>query len=143
MALINIPVWFHHWRSWYQTISWILLFSSFIPLGLGLDALRRRGGPRDPNARPELELLAFERTSRLVSEGVFRYIRHPLYCSLLLLAWGLFFKSPSPIGVALAAVATLSLLLTARADEAECLQTFGTEYRNYMQRTKMFLPYVF
>ena len=84
-------------------------------------ALRRRG-QADPKARADTELLAFERTTKLVTVGIFRYIRHPMYCSLLLLTWGLFFKDPSSTGAALASAATLSLLLTAKADEAECIR---------------------
>ena len=66
-----------------------------------------------------------------------------MYCSLLVLTWGLFFKDPSSTGAALASAATLSLVLTAKADEAECIGAFGDDYRNYMKRTRMFIPYVF
>jgi protein-S-isoprenylcysteine O-methyltransferase Ste14 len=140
LALVNVPVWFRRWLSWNQIISWILLFLSLIPLTLGVHGLRR-GGRADPNARGDSDLLALERTTKLVSVGIFRYIRHPMYCSLLLLTWGLFFKDPSVVGGSLAFAATLGLLLTAKADEAECLRAFGNDYRNYMQRTRMFIPY--
>ena len=141
LTLLNAPVWFRRWLSWNQIISWILLLVSFIPLGLGIGGLRLRG-QADPIARGDRALLAFERTTKLVVVGVFRYIRHPMYCSLLLLTWGLFFKGLSAVGGVLASAATLCLLLTARADEAECLRAFGNDYRNYMQRTRMFIPYV-
>jgi len=141
LLLLNAPLWFRRWLSWNQIISWLLLLVSFIPLGLGVGGLRGRG-QADPKARRDSELLAFERTTKLVDVGVFQYIRHPMYCSLLLLTWGLFFKDPSPTGAALASAATLSLVLTAKADEAECIEAFGDEYKNYMQRTRMFIPYV-
>jgi protein-S-isoprenylcysteine O-methyltransferase Ste14 len=35
------------------------------------------------------------------------------------------------------------LWLTAKRDEAECLQQFGEAYRDYMQRSRMFIPWVF
>ena len=91
----------------------------------------------------EPQLLAFEKTSTLVTTGIYRYIRHPLYSSLFLLAWGVFFKASTWIGGILAAAATVLLYVTARADEAECLQFFGSAYHNYMSRNKRFLPYVF
>ena len=91
----------------------------------------------------EPQLLAFEKTSTLVTTGIYRYIRHPLYSSLLLLAWGVFFKALTWIGGILAAAATVLLYVTARADEAECLQYFGSAYHNDMSRSKRFLPYVF
>jgi protein-S-isoprenylcysteine O-methyltransferase Ste14 len=122
-------------------LSWTLLVVSLVPLVLGVPALRRRTAGAQ-QTRIEPELLGFEKTGSLISEGVFKYIRHPLYCSLLLLAWGLFFKAPSWVAGLLGAAATIFLLLTARADERECMTTFGDDYRSYMHRTKMFIPYV-
>jgi protein-S-isoprenylcysteine O-methyltransferase Ste14 len=141
LSILNAPVWFRSWLSRNQIISWIMLLVSLIPLALGVGGLRRRGQP-DPKARADTGLLAFERTTQLVSAGIFGYIRHPMYCSLLLLTWGLFFKDLSTGSAALASAGTLSLLLTAKADEAECLRAFGNDYRNYMQRTRMFIPHL-
>jgi protein-S-isoprenylcysteine O-methyltransferase Ste14 len=49
---------------------------------------------------------AIEKTTILVTTGAYRYIRHPLYSSLLFLAWGIFFKAPSWPGGLLALAAT-------------------------------------
>ena len=141
LVLMNAPVWFRRWLSWNQIVSWILLMASIVPLVLGVDGLRRRG-QADPNARADAALLAFERTTRLVAVGVFRYIRHPMYSSLLLLTWGVYFKKPSAVATALACASTTALLLTVKADEAECLEAFGLQYRDYMNRTRMLIPYV-
>ena len=40
-------------------------------------------------------------------------------------------------------LASLALWLTARCDEAECLAYFGEAYRDYMGRSRMFIPWVF
>jgi protein-S-isoprenylcysteine O-methyltransferase Ste14 len=141
LTLINAPTWFQNAFAWHQLISWMLLIVSLVPLTLGLYALRS-GGHADLQRRPEPQLLGFERTTELVSNGVYEHIRHPLYSSLLLLNWGVFFKDPSISGGILAAMATIFLLLTAKMDEAECLQTFGERYASYMQHTRMFIPYV-
>ena len=77
-----------------------------------------------------------------MSTGIYRYIRHPLYTSLLLLAWGAFFKSPAIVGGALAALATAGVISMSLLDEAECLRAFGEEYRHYMLHTKRFIPHV-
>lgn len=140
--LLNVSEWFKDWLAWHQMLSWVLLIVSFLPLILGVRALRERGRPNRKH-RSGPELLAFERTTKLVTDGVYQYIRHPLYSSLFLLDWGIFFKQPSWIGVALALGASLFLVATARADEAECLDCFGAEYRQYMQHTRMFIPYIF
>jgi protein-S-isoprenylcysteine O-methyltransferase Ste14 len=93
--------------------------------------------------RDDPSLVAFERTTALVTIGAYRYIRHPLYSSLLFLAWGVYFKLPSWIGGLLAMVCTVLLVVTARVEEAEDVRFFGPAYKVYRQRTKMFIPFVF
>ena len=142
LFLLNVDFWFRDPFAWHQIIAWILLFVSFIPLGFGVQALRARGKPT-ANREGDPSLLAFEKTTALVTTGIYRYIRHPLYSSLLLLAWGIFFKSPSWLGGVLVIVTTISLALTAKADEAECANFFGTAYQDYMKTTRMFIPFLF
>jgi|SRR5271157_589251 len=142
LIVINASNWFRDWLAWYQIISWILLFACIVPLVFGVQSLRTRGKP-NKDERPDPQLLSFERTTKLVRSGIYKYIRHPLYGSLSLLAWGVFFKAPDQTGITLALLATLFLNATAKADEAECLQIFGTDYQEYIKQTKMFIPYVF
>jgi protein-S-isoprenylcysteine O-methyltransferase Ste14 len=141
LFLLNADAWFRDPFSWHQVVSWILLITSLIPLFFGVRGLRSQGKPvkireGDPT------LLAFEKTTALVTTGIYRFIRHPLYSSLLLLAWGIFLKNPSWSGSGLLAMGILSLVLTARADEAECQKFFGTIYQDYMKQTKMFIPFL-
>ena len=141
MFLLNVDAWFQNPLSWHQLISWFLLILSLVPLVFGIYALRGRGKPTQQREGEPL-LLAFEKTSTMVTTGIYHYIRHPLYSSLLLLAWGIFFKTPSGMGLFLALGATVFLVLTARADEAECTSFFGSDYQEYMKRTRMFIPNV-
>jgi len=142
LFLLNVDQWFIDPFSWHQLISWALLFASLVPLAFGVKTLRRRGHPAEE--RPGApSLLAFEKTTTLVTSGIYAYIRHPLYSSLLLLAWGIFFKAPGLAGGLLALVATTFLIATARADEQECLSFFGEEYQKYIGKTKRFLPFLF
>ena len=53
------------------------------------------------------ENLAFENTVKLVEVGLYRFIRHPMYASLLLLAWGAFLKHPLFLTFGLALLTTL------------------------------------
>lgn len=84
-----------------------------------------------------------EKTTTIATAGVYRYIRHPLYSSLLFLAWGVACKSPVWLNMLLALIATLFLLATARAEEAEDIRFFGPAYQEYMKRTGMFIPFLF
>ena len=141
LLVLNVDRWFLAPWSWYQLISWFLLIVGIIPLAFGMRSLVVRGKP-EKQREGEPQLLAFEKTSCLVTTGIYRYIRHPLYSSLLFLTWGIFFKAPSEFGIILALVATLFLVATAKADEAECIRFFGPSYRVYMKQTRMFIPFV-
>jgi protein-S-isoprenylcysteine O-methyltransferase Ste14 len=142
LFILNIDVWFLDPFSWHQLVSWFLLIVCLIPLAFGIRSLRALGKPvAQRDADPQL--LAFEKTSTLVTTGIYHYIRHPLYSSLLLLTWGIFFKDPALPGVLLALAATLFLVATARADEAECIRFFGSPYQVYVKHTRMFVPFLF
>ncbi|MFT3893616.1 MAG: isoprenylcysteine carboxylmethyltransferase family protein [Anaerolineales bacterium] len=141
LFLVNVKFWFIHPFVWNQIIAWFLLFASLVPLGFGIHSLRTRGKPIQQR-EGDPSLLAFEKTTQLVTSGIYHYIRHPLYSSLFLLTWGIFFKSISWLSFLLAGVSTLFLVLTAKADEAECTQFFGVQYSEYMKHTKMFVPYI-
>ncbi|HTP06869.1 MAG TPA: methyltransferase [Anaerolineae bacterium] len=142
LFLLNVDVWFHSPLAWYQLISWLLLLLCLVPLLLGVRTLRARG--RSTAQRiGEPQLLAFEKTSALVTSGIYHYIRHPLYSSLLLLTWGIFFKSLTWPGFMLAVAASLFLFATGKADEAECIRFFGEPYQDYMKHSKRFVPFLF
>jgi protein-S-isoprenylcysteine O-methyltransferase Ste14 len=141
LLCLNLRRWFYQPFAPHQLLSWLLLAASLFLVLQGVDLLRRRGAPDE--RRDEASLLGIEKTTVLVTSGAYAYIRHPLYSSLLFLGWGIFFKSPSWLGGLLALAATLFLILTARAEEAENLRYFGLAYAEYRGRTKMFLPYLF
>jgi protein-S-isoprenylcysteine O-methyltransferase Ste14 len=142
LFLWNVDSWFRNPFSWYQIISWFLLIGCCVPLILGVRSLVGRGQPTEKREM-EPQLLGFEKTTALVTTGIYHYIRHPLYSSLVLLAWGIFLKIPSIVGAALVLLATAFLVATAKADETECIRFFGPAYEAYRKRTKMFVPFLF
>ncbi len=139
---LNMRFWIDKPLAWNQIIAWTLLFASFVPLGFGVHFLRTQGKAAEKR-EDDPALYDFEKTTNLVTNGIYKYIRHPLYCSLLLLTWGIFFKHITLTAVTLAVTATVFLVFTAKADEAECIRFFGSQYQDYMKRSKMFIPYLF
>lgn len=133
LVLSNVDHWFHDAFAWNQVISWVLLFCSLLLAVQGFYLLLIIGRPRG----------SFENTTRLVISGAYKYIRHPLYSSLIFLTLGIFFKDLSTLGVLLSAVTTLFLFATAKAEESENLAKFGGEYADYMRSTRMFIPFIF
>lgn len=141
LALLNLDAWFVDPFSVHQIIAWFLLIASLYLVIEGMRLLRVIG--RLDSEREDPSLLGLEKTTTLVTVGAYRYIRHPLYSSLLFLGWGIFFKDPSRMGVLLAVAATFFLIVTARKEEVENMRFFGPAYRDYMHTTKMFIPFVF
>jgi len=141
LNFVDMRQWFSDPSSPRQLVSWALLLLSIPPVVAGIVILRR-AGQTHAGARGRA-LYHFERTSHLVTIGPYRYIRHPMYSSLLLLAWGVFLKRPGAMSLALALAATVFLVQTARVEEREDVSYFGAEYRKYMARTKRFVPFVF
>ena len=141
MFMLNAPDWFRDPLAWHQLVSWVLLIVSLALVILGVRLLREIG--RQDAKRNDPSLLGMERTSRLVTVGLYRYIRHPLYSSLLFLGWGMFFKSPSWLDAGLALLCTIFLAATARVEEGENINYFGDEYIEYMKHSKMFIPFIF
>lgn len=141
LVLYNHPVWFNKPFSVLQCLSWLLLLLSIILVVHGFDILKRIGGQRIRECSPEN--LPFENTQYLVQDGLYSYIRHPMYTSLLLLAWGAFLKQINLPTIVAVAFVTLALFLTAKVEETENIVYFGSDYLFYRQRSKMFLPFIF
>ena len=141
LVLLNIDFWFHEPFSLHQLISWPLLVVSLFLVIHGFLLLRRIGKP--DSGRNDPSLVGIEKTTKLVTQGAYRYIRHPLYSSLFFGTWGVFFKRPSWPGLLLVAITIFFLIMTAKIEEAEDIRFFGAEYQSYMKQTKMFVPFLF
>ena len=114
-------------------VSWILLIGSIYPGIAGWLALKLKGKSKD----------SFENTTILVKSGIYGYIRHPLYCSLLLLGTGIMFKELGSLQIIAGAINAIAVYLTARMEEKEMIPRFGDQYVDYMKETKMFIPFLF
>ena len=141
--LLNISkeYWFKNPFSVNQVISWILLLISLWLVFAGLFTLKRHG--KQKTNRKQEDLYTFENTSELVKSGIYKYIRHPMYSSLIFLSWGIYLKNPDWILLPAAIISSLFLVLTAFADERECIAYFGDEYIEYSLKTKRYIPFIF
>jgi protein-S-isoprenylcysteine O-methyltransferase Ste14 len=133
LILSNIDHWFSNPLAINQVVSWLILTCSAILAVHGFFLLRVIGRPQGD----------FENTTKLVIVGAYRYIRHPLYGSLLFFLWGVFLKDLSLLGFLLTAIGSVFLFATARIEESENLARFGDDYAEYMKSTRMFIPYLF
>lgn len=140
LILHNHPYWFDRPFSLPQLIAWTLLGLSIAYVVQGLGLLKRFGGSKHREDFPAN--LPFENTVNLVETGLYRYVRHPMYGSLLFLAWGACFKHLVWLTVGVGLVVSLFLIVAAKVEEQENIDFFGEAYRGYIKRSKMFIPYI-
>jgi len=133
LTLLNADKWFVDPFSVVQVLSWLLLIGSLLLAMIGVRLLYVFGHPDG----------SIEDTTELVVVGVYRFIRHPLYASLMLFALGIFFKHVSLLAGIMLVIAFAFMIVTARFEERENRETFGAGYAEYMKRSKMFIPCVF
>jgi protein-S-isoprenylcysteine O-methyltransferase Ste14 len=133
LLLLNGRYWLIRPCSGYQILSWIFLFASIPPAVLGTGLLIRDG-------KPDGDL---ENTTRLVTSGIYRHIRHPLYLSVGLLGLGIFLKNVTLETALLAVLVASAVTVTALVEEEEMKVRFGEAYSEYMNNTKRFIPGVY
>jgi protein-S-isoprenylcysteine O-methyltransferase Ste14 len=79
----------------------------------------------------------------LVRKGLYRYIRHPSYTGAILSFIGIGFCFRSPVGIIIVAIVTLAIYWwRSSLEERMLIGKFGNEYRNYMKKSWMMIPFL-
>ncbi len=133
LLFLNARAWFLDPLSVRQLLSWLFLAGSLVLAGGGFYLIKTRGNP----------IGDLEETTTLITTGLYSYIRHPLYGSLIAFGLGAFLKDPSLIGAALVFSTILGAQMTAQIEEGHNLERFGSDYQDYMERTKRFIPFIY
>ena len=141
LVSLNLPYWIMNPFTYQQIISWISLIISIYLLFQSFYSLKKFGGSKEREI--ETANFNFENTANLIRDGIYKYIRHPMYCSLLFLSLGAFLKNISAYSIVLTIISVLFLIFTAKAEEKENIKFFGSLYTNYMEETKKFVPFIF
>jgi protein-S-isoprenylcysteine O-methyltransferase Ste14 len=80
---------------------------------------------------------------QLVTQGVYRYVRHPMYSSFLLMGVGQLLLLPNWVGGGAGLVGAVFLLLfRMRREETMMQERFGDAYRDYSARTARIVPWL-
>lgn len=139
LVLLNLEYWFDEPFVLRQIVSWLLLLASIAMVTYGGISLRR-GLP--DGRREDATLIGIEKTTVLVTTGAYRYVRHPMYSSLLFGALGIFLKHVSWQSALMTGITVSFAVMTARMEETENILYFGNAYRSYMKQTRMFIPFL-
>lgn len=83
---------------------------------------------------------ATRREHKLVTNGPYRWVRHPLYTvgSSLFIAFGM--MADNWFIALLGILAFIGMAIRTPKEEANLIEKFGDEYREYMKRTGRFFP---
>ena len=78
----------------------------------------------------------------LVTNGPYRFIRHPIYASVCLFAWASSLGHPSVLSMAMALLISVGAGIRIDAEESMLLERYA-DYAAYAARTKRVVPFVF
>ncbi len=114
-----------------QIAGWFLLFIAFRPYNSGLligtTQLRRHVQQGDVDGDEALH-----------TDGLHRYVRHPLYSAAFLILWGAVW---TPFGLATAIFGSAYLLIGTYLEEKRLLARYGSDYARYKARVPAFIPW--
>ena len=75
------------------------------------------------------------------TKGPYKYSRHPIYITVLLITISVSIMSLSWIFLLVLLILAYHLLLAVPAEEAYCLKKYGKDYQDYMARTPRWLGF--
>jgi protein-S-isoprenylcysteine O-methyltransferase Ste14 len=87
--------------------------------------------------------VVLKKEHELVSDGPYRFVRHPIYTGLLLLYLGSALAVGRVAGLIGFLMLFCGLYIKLRLEEKLMIKHFHEKYKEYMKRTKMLIPYVF
>ena len=114
------------------------LVSGIVCLAVGLWFFYRSHADLGPNWSITLEV---REQHRLITDGIYRRVRHPMYMALLLYSVGQALVIPNWVASP-SYLVTFGILFAfrVRAEERMMLHQFGDQYAAYMARTKRLVP---
>lgn len=126
------PAWGEPWLTLGRAVGAVHLAAGLLVAVLGLRGLREN---LTPVPRPV-------DGGRLIVQGVYGVVRHPIYAGIILAAvgWGLVTASPAALGVAL--LIAVFFDLKSRREEAWLLDAYP-DYAAYRRRVRKLLPLLY
>jgi protein-S-isoprenylcysteine O-methyltransferase Ste14 len=85
----------------------------------------------------------YSKEPRMITSGLFSYMRHPVYLGALLIFFGLFFFFLSPLSFLALIPALILYNWLAEDEETRMIKVFGENYKEYMRKTPKWFPKIF
>jgi protein-S-isoprenylcysteine O-methyltransferase Ste14 len=81
-----------------------------------------------------------QKKDELLTDGIYRFIRHPQYTGIFLALIGQLIHWPTILTLLIFPVIVVAYYHLARREEKVLTQRFGSEYEQYRKRVPMFFP---
>lgn len=118
-----------------HTPSNFALLIFFLGSGFGIYTVRHNP-LGNFNITPEIK-----ENASLITTGAYRYIRHPMYFSVLVMMLGVVVSEPSLFSLFIYVLLVVTLFIKAQKEEMLWMVQ-SREYRKYKQQTKRIIPFV-
>ena len=83
------------------------------------------------------------KNQKLVTKGIYAYIRHPIYTGLLLAMTGMELVVGSYLFIPILFLNLFISYTQGKKEEKLLINHFGDDYKKYMRRSRMLFPFVF
>ncbi len=90
-----------------------------------------------------ISTLAIRENHKLRTNGLYRFVRHPLYFGAILVATGVPVTVASTQGFLAMLLLIPIVLIRIRLEEKMLIEAFGDKYRNYKKTTKKLFPFIY
>ena len=138
--LIGVAMWFGSRLGPTLEVPFVVRTVAFVALGLLGGATALAGNLEFRRARTTINPLRPQNATALVTSGVYRYTRNPMYVglALLVLGWAAFLCSPWAIAGPVLFVLYISRFQI-EPEEKILSAKFGAEYSSYLSRARRWL----
>jgi protein-S-isoprenylcysteine O-methyltransferase Ste14 len=87
--------------------------------------------------------VTYKKDQTLVTTGPYRYVRHPIYTSMILMFIGTILYYGSLFVSIFLIILGISFILRTKKEEEIMTRLFGEKYTDYMKRTKRLIPLIY
>jgi len=141
-----IVIIFDFWKI--QHLSFQINFSAIIGFLLLILGVPLRVASRKKLRKAGFNLLSSSRLQivknhQLITNGIYKYIRHPLYLGGITRNIGLALLFSSIYGLVAMIFCNVFYLFRIQVEERMLINEFGNEYKEYRKRTRKIIPYLY
>ena len=120
-------------NGFFVSLLSILIFTLGVGLGTWALLYNKIG---NFNIQPKMKV-----NSILVTTGIYAFVRHPMYLSVIVMSFSFLFSSGTLFQILLFITLVGVLFLKAKREESLWMEK-SDEYEAYRARTKLFLPFI-